>query len=669
VGGVGVTDELTEIDRIGNNEYSAEVVVGQSKNGTYRLHDIVNLTPTKIQRKISGTNRKSPEHSQGMTEESILKKQSMASAVDSLTGEKGNRYATDVSGDIPDARHRSAEYNGSIVSDNSISQTDGSVNTPYYSPSPVTSSAERVLETRRSAEANGISDEDISVFEKVAEEFGVSVRFYTADPTVEGDGFYEDGTIYLNTNAIDPIDVVFSHELSHHAERSGFYDSYKALALRELQKSTGSDLDTLIAEVTERYQRYGIELDRKGAEAKLVARFTQEYILGGSEELVRICNENVSLMQRVLDFFADFLEKIGVVNEGTRRIDRARRRLVEALRDSGNGSGNVGVSHMIENPGRTIGSDAKITPEDARIIKSVVHPGNEHTSINDLTSDEIRRTEPFARRLYRELGTKSPFFRAWFGDWRAYDTSQVKIVDTVGPLRSTGTKNKDTGWNIVVSRQVSKESSHQSGDSEKNAIKYLPYIIDITENAVLFDSYISNKDNPLSVMFHSMYVYTEALGYPAVLRLRVEELINEKDGSPIRRDYILQNIEEEPLSIGKRFSKAHHHEKDSSTISISDLFSFVKQYDTNFHPKEVSPYVLNDDGTPKVFYHQTEGDFTVFDTQREGAGSRDNETPYGIFLKTSDTDIGLRGKKQMPLYQALIEKDLNWRFCPNPIQP
>jgi hypothetical protein len=67
--------------------------------------------------------------------------------------------------------------------------------------------------------------------------------------------------------------------------------------------------------------------------------------------------------------------------------------------------------------------------------------------------------------------------------------------------------------------------------------------------------------------------------------------------------------------------------------------------------------VINSDGTPKIVYHQTENEFTVFETRREGAGTRDNGTPFGIFLKSSNKDIGLRGKKQMALY-AKIENPL-----------
>ena len=64
--------------------------------------------------------------------------------------------------------------------------------------------------------------------------------------------------------------------------------------------------------------------------------------------------------------------------------------------------------------------------------------------------------------------------------------------------------------------------------------------------------------------------------------------------------------------------------------------------------------VRDAEGRLLTLYHQTEGDFTVFDPRHQGAGSRDNGTPFGIFLKTSDRDIGLRGKRQMELYANIV---------------
>ena len=63
--------------------------------------------------------------------------------------------------------------------------------------------------------------------------------------------------------------------------------------------------------------------------------------------------------------------------------------------------------------------------------------------------------------------------------------------------------------------------------------------------------------------------------------------------------------------------------------------------------------VVNEDGTPKVLYHQTEDEFYVFDTRHKGAGTRDNETPFGIFMKTNNRDIGVKGSRQMALYARI----------------
>ena len=46
-------------------------------------------------------------------------------------------------------------------------------------------------------------------------------------------------------------------------------------------------------------------------------------------------------------------------------------------------------------------------------------------SINSLTSRQLRGLEKVAAIYWRDLKTKSPFFRAFFGDWRENDTTPV----------------------------------------------------------------------------------------------------------------------------------------------------------------------------------------------------------------------------------------------------
>ena len=66
-------------------------------------------------------------------------------------------------------------------------------------------------------------------------------------------------------------------------------------------------------------------------------------------------------------------------------------------------------------------------------------------------------------------------------------------------------------------------------------------------------------------------------------------------------------------------------------------------------PKHASK-VVNEDGTPKVVYHQTKYTFDTFNTDNQQAGKNDSQTPTGIFFKTTADDIGLDGNIQMQVY-------------------
>lgn len=103
-------------------------------------------------------------------------------------------------------------------------------------------------------------------------------------------------------------------------------------------------------------------------------------------------------------------------------------------------------------------------------------------------------------------------------------------------------------------------------------------------------------------------------------------------------------------SIVHRFS-----EKVNMKISENTQSQQFKRWfgDWQNDPASASK-VVNEDGTPKVVYHQTSADFTIFEPRHEGAGTRDQDTPFGIFMKSSDRNIGVKGEKQMALYAKIV---------------
>lgn len=90
--------------------------------------------------------------------------------------------------------------------------------------------------------------------------------------------------------------------------------------------------------------------------------------------------------------------------------------------------------------------------------------------------------------------------------------------------------------------------------------------------------------------------------------------------------------------------------------------------------KDSSPFTKNEDGSPKVFYHQTSKEAaksiysTKFDINKVGARGSDNAVPDGFFFKTNDNDIGVgtstkENIEQMPVYLKIknpfMAKDRN----------
>lgn len=71
--------------------------------------------------------------------------------------------------------------------------------------------------------------------------------------------------------------------------------------------------------------------------------------------------------------------------------------------------------------------------------------------------------------------------------------------------------------------------------------------------------------------------------------------------------------------------------------------------------------IVDDNGEPRVTYHQTSETWTAYDKSLAKAGKYDNEMPSGVFVKKSDNDIGVSDNNyQIPLFVS-IKNPLNFK--------
>lgn len=294
--------------------------------------------------------------------------------------------------------------------------------------------------------------------------------------------------------------------------------------------------------------------------------------------------------------------------------------------------------------------NSNIDEKDVAAIQSIARK-----SIYDFSDEDMKKTKKIAERYYSEMKEKSPFFRAWFGDWRANDKTPVHVVTEKDNSRGVR-KNIDTGWDINVSGKVFNETKGHKGPKNVSAVSHLDYINSIVENAILFDSYTipnTNAKSNNSMMMHSLYAISNIGNENELVKLYVEELNNINSNGTIKRAYQLQNINKIPLE-SKRFSNNSLASSDQrNNYTISELHALVKQHDKNFKPTEASK-VVNEDGTPKIVYHGTTSNFTTFDTQR--FNTRENSGDYvgeGFFFTDKESTAKKYGSSVMPVYLNL----------------
>lgn len=266
-------------------------------------------------------------------------------------------------------------------------------------------------------------------------------------------------------------------------------------------------------------------------------------------------------------------------------------------------------------------TSSEITQADVEQLHSIGRK-----SIFEFTSEDIQKSEKWAKKFYSELGTKSPFFRAWFGDWRENDTGKTNVV-TVSDISAyealetmpTGTFiNKDSDWAISAGN-IGKNDTNSHSDREKVSVKMLFEIKNIIENAVLLDTEVSeitsSKKHNETLFMHKLYSPVIFNNDLYIAKVTVEEYGAENGG---RRFYNLKGIKIDPAGGTPNVKTSYGTMPDTrSEYSISDLYALVKSYDKDFK-SQPSSKVVNEDGTPKVVYHGTNADFWTFSLANRG---------------------------------------------------
>lgn len=482
---------------------------------------------------------------------------------------------------------------------------------------------------------------------KIAEKLNTAVGFYNSADIFDGqvDGIKtKSGTIFMDFNTQDPVRQVFVHELTHFTENSKSYSKLKNAILnsKELdrwlsnKKTSGSNalarLDNYLSNIQSRYAKRGVELSDADAQSELIAQFLGEHF--SSEERFNSLLKSFGAQEKqgFVEWVKTAISKIKTALKGEampKELREIEKWCQKALKESAEGMN--GVTEQKKGESKTSWSMAEETsyseydkPIILKAVQSLRAIGRK--SINAFTDSDIKASAKWAYKFFQELGTKSPFFRAWFGDWRAFDTSTTQIVEasrTEGKNPRGTYKNKDTGWNIVSSSVGYDETVSHSG-RDKLSIRAMQNIDKVIENSILLDTEVSEfgrgKKSEGTAFIHKFYSLVNIDNKLYIAKMSVDESYQPKQDT-YKKFYHVRTIKMSPASsVGTGFNQITHLLNAGDNVIISDLFNLVKTYDKEFKPHPVNKILLNDDGTPKVFYHGTRAQFTTFDKKKAKPG-------------------------------------------------
>ena len=451
-----------------------------------------------------------------------------------------------------------------------------------------------------------------------------------------------------------------AHELTHFIQaNSAQYEALKSFVVNKLTHEEGVSFEDLVADKQRREP--GLEYDEAVDE---VVADACEMMLGDSTVVEQLAKENRSLAEKIRDWLREWVENLKIALEGlqadrteSRAMMQYARELQEiwdnALMDAA--KNNRGTVEAESRQQARVGTDAesgkpiyqsnfpKGTPKAAKAqrILSLIQNVWSKKPISLVAQDADGST----RRIEAKF---DPTFDE--GENTRTDASKMMVGNRHGSASEQRvTLDLADDYYEIAAESTYNYSKSETGKSSATheGVKQWHYFI----NDILFQEYGEKETTPYRVTINVKersdgdYVYSfsaERQNERSSTRRTLHADVNQtaKGGE----------ANAQPSIDSIRQTVADSQEKSSDKVQSSMRDSAGRELTEAQQAYFKDSKVRDADGKLLVMYHQTDGTFTVFDTKHKGAGAGDDETPFGIFLKRTPRNIGVRGEKQMELY-------------------
>lgn len=433
-----------------------------------------------------------------------------------------------------------------------------------------------------------------------------------------------------------------AHELTHFIQaNSAQYEALKSFVVNKLTHEEGVSFEDLVADKQRREP--GLEYDEAVDE---VVADACEMMLGDSTVVEQLAKENRSLAEKIRDWLREWVENLKIALEDLQADRTESRAMMQYARELQ----EIWDNALMDAARNNRGTMEKATPAESRQSIRETSNGKKYVKadrqvlfgsdpdswseqLEDYINGKIRRGQDV--QLIAEDGDVLLLTRTSAGKLSDNHTSDGRTMsDAAFERKANAAAHIDELVEVSSKGKktiIDKDARH--GDMASGGWNYrTAYFMDF--DGKYYKTTISVAEGAGgSIVYNVGHMKEEA--FP-----KIKGSYAEKGNGP-RGNTSTNSI---------RQSNDNSQEKSSDKVQSSMRDSVGRELTEAQQAYFKDSKVRDADGNLLVMYHQTDGTFTVFDTKHKGAGAGDDETPFGIFLKRTPRNIGVRGEKQMELY-------------------
>lgn len=536
--------------------------------------------------------------------------------------------------------------------------------------------------------------DSVEVMRQLARVTGVDVVFYQSRANEKGEytaanGFYRDGTVYLDINAgknrvgdmsETAVLLTASHELTHFIKEynPAQYEQLRDFVVERLTEAEDVDLDDLV----QRHQKNQPELSYDEALDEVVADGCQ-MMLKDSQAAAALAKQNRSLAGNIRSWLRKWVKRLQEAMRGltaqkpeAQALTRYAKELQKIWDDA-----LVGAARNLQQSEAETASGAKAASTrgkasardgGGRIARAVngESAAQVRYEVRESKDKDIVSVKQQLKASESEL-SKMPVVsrKNVTADIERMSTKQ-RLEWAVAELRASGYRVERPNGNTIEfsPKDINSGLRYLSSAGEIAAYSALPAVL--KRGKEIYREANHKGRGYGTITFAAPVEINGVRGNMAVVvrqtkgqRYDVHRILM-PDGSAFVFQEKANAVSTTVGGITEAASSSGGTTPTINTASKDSIRPGNEKSNTKFSVRDSAGRELtpaqqeyfrgskarDENGNLLVMYHQTDGDFTVFDTEHKGAGTGDDETPFGVFLKKTSRDIGVRGKKQMQLY-------------------